>query len=77
MKQCRDIHALRAFARLRAAEFTSLTTYLTESRDDELNRLKNARSMDEMARCQSAIETLEQILMYVAEGETLAAKYQK
>ena len=77
MKQCRDIGALRAFARLRAVEFNHLTTYLRASRDEELESLKRARSMDEMARTQASIEVLEQILMYVEQGETLATKYQK
>jgi hypothetical protein len=77
MKQCRDIGALRAFARLRAAEFNNLTTYLRESRDEELESLKRARNLDDMARSQSAIDVIEQVLKYVAEGETLATKYQK
>lgn len=77
MKQCRDLGALRAFARLRAVEFSSLTTYLRESRDEELDALKRARCMDDVARSQTAVDVLEQILRYVAEGEALAAKYQK
>ncbi|MEM5400856.1 hypothetical protein [Paraburkholderia unamae] len=75
MKQCRDINALRAFSRLRAAEFSSLTTYLRESLEVELEALKLARTMDEVCRRQGSIDAIEQVLKYVEDGESLAKQY--
>lgn len=74
MKQCRDIQALHAFARLK--DSTPLMTYLTESKQEAMDKLVDARSMDDAARQQAEIGVIEQILKYVREGEVLAAKYQ-
>jgi hypothetical protein len=77
VKDCRDIGALYAFSRLRAAEFTKLIEYIEAARDEELGSLKSARAMDDVARSQAGIEVLEKILKYVKDGESLAVKYQQ
>jgi hypothetical protein len=70
-------HTYAAYARLRAAEFTHLVTHLRESRDEAVDTLKRARTMDEVARAQAEVEVIEKILQYVDEGETLARKLAK
>lgn len=77
MKRIQAWQAYSAYSRLRAAEFAHLVTHLRESRDEALDCLKHARTMDAVARCQAEVEVLETILRYVDQGEELARKMQQ
>lgn len=77
MKRVQSAQVFQAYSRLRAAEFAHLVTHLRESQAEQLDSLRRARAMDDVARIQGQLEVIDKILQYVAEGEDLARKLLK
>lgn len=77
MKRITAAATYYAYARLRAAEFVPLMTHLRESAAEAQDGLLAAKTMEDVARLQGQLLTINKILQLVADGETLAAKVQK